>query len=95
MNLIDIIELEERNKEYKNRIYLYLSGNIWRAYEQSARLLKERIPEAASGKDVFPYYEVELAAAYITLELIIQRLPGSQLMVRDSYIEIRLDEEFE
>lgn len=92
MNLIDILELEGLNKVDKNRIYLYLNGNVWRAYEQSARLLRKRIPEATSGNDVFPYYEVVLGAAYTTLELVMNRLQGVLILVRDNYIEIRLDE---
>lgn len=92
MNLIDILELEGLNKIDKNRIYLYLNGNVWRAYEQSAHLLRKRIPEATSGNDVFPYYEVILGAAYTTLELVMNRLQGALILVRDNYIEIRLDE---
>ncbi len=92
MNLIDILELEGRNKTYKNRIYLYLNGNVWRAYEESARLLKKRVPEATSGNDVFPYYEVILGAAYTTLELVMNRMKGVLILVRDNYIEICLDE---
>jgi len=92
MNLIDILELEERNKVYKNRIYLYLNGTVWCAYEQSAHLLKKSIPEATSENDVFPYYEVVLSAAYTTLELVMNRLQGVLILVRDNYIEICLDE---
>lgn len=92
MNLIDILGMEEQNKEDQNRIYLYLTGNVCRAYEQSACLLKKLIPEAKISNDVFPHYEVILPAAHITLEVIIERMSGAQLLVRDSYIEIRLDD---